>query len=251
MFAIGILCLLLSPILITLPLFNGCDSKHSASGSIQESLLNPSASTENDDSAEDEKRRVAAETAMLPTDNTIQMISGLDCWLLWIGVAALAGGGQLVSANVNQMCESLGALLQLAGRERERERERLCTPMICLRCDSAPAVDRAGLGGHRIRASGRRSVALCGGQRAWSHTRWLAERGHPPVSIGATDFQPVLRHRGHGTRPSVVFAGAWHGRAIYCRFHGSVRFWSGETLALLPSFPISACIAPLCCAVLL
>ena len=127
MFAIGILCLLLSPILITLPLFNGCDSKHSASGSIQESLLNPSASTENDDSAEDEKRRVAAETAMLPTDNTIQMISGLDCWLLWIGVAALAGGGQLVSANVNQMCESLGALLQLAGREREREREALYT----------------------------------------------------------------------------------------------------------------------------
>lgn len=66
---------------------------------------------EEDDNAEDEKRRVAAETAMLPMHNTIQMVSSVDCWLLWIGVAALAGGGQLVSANVNQMCESLGASL--------------------------------------------------------------------------------------------------------------------------------------------
>ena len=61
-----------------------------------------------DEDAEEEKRRVAGEAAMLPMENTAQMISSLNCWLLWIGVAALAGGGQLVSANVNQMCESLG-----------------------------------------------------------------------------------------------------------------------------------------------
>jgi nitrate/nitrite transporter NarK len=41
-FAIGILCLLLSPILITLPIFGGSSST-SSNGSIQESLLNPSA----------------------------------------------------------------------------------------------------------------------------------------------------------------------------------------------------------------
>lgn len=113
MFAIGIVCLLLSPITITLPIFDALDSRQRRSeSSIQESLLNPTAGAEDDDKA-DEKRRVAAENAMLPMHNTLKMISGVDCWLLWIGVAALAGGGQLVSANVNQMCESLGASLLL------------------------------------------------------------------------------------------------------------------------------------------
>ena len=108
-FAVGILCLLVSPALITLPVFSACDNRLQDEGSnIQESLLNASTDAQEADNAEDEKRRVAAERAMLPVHNTIQMVSGMDCWLLWIGAAALAGGGQLVSANVNQMCESLG-----------------------------------------------------------------------------------------------------------------------------------------------
>lgn len=108
-FAIGILCLLLSPILITLPAF---DDWGNTASSIQDTLLQPSIDAQQSDNAEDEKRRVAAEKAMLPTENSKQMVAGLDCWLLWIGVAALAGGGQLISANVNQMCESLGGSLQ-------------------------------------------------------------------------------------------------------------------------------------------
>eukprot|EP01046_Picozoa_sp_COSAG06_P096951 COSAG06_NODE_43058_length_375_cov_2.210145_1_plen_69_part_00 len=39
-----------------------------------------------DEDAEEEKRRVAGEAAMLPMENTAQMISSLNCWLLWIGV---------------------------------------------------------------------------------------------------------------------------------------------------------------------
>ena len=118
--------------LITIPC--GDTSGANGAGSIQESLLMKEGSSSESLVDEEEERRLAAEAADLPQKSMGQMLSTLNCWLLWIGVAyaipshaiqkstialsflrliacdsrALSGGGQLVSANVNQMCESLG-----------------------------------------------------------------------------------------------------------------------------------------------
>ena len=40
-------------------------------------------------------RRMAAEAAGLPQQTMVQMLRSLNCWLLWAGVAALSGGGQV------------------------------------------------------------------------------------------------------------------------------------------------------------
>jgi hypothetical protein len=100
-FAIGILCVLISPMLITLPF----GDTRSTAGSIQESLMSGKDGSTVD---EEEERRIAAEAVGLPQKTIGQMMGTMNCWLLWLGVASLSGGGQLVSANVNQMCESLG-----------------------------------------------------------------------------------------------------------------------------------------------
>ena len=45
----------------------------------------------------------------LPVElSTTQVVQTMDCWLLGLGAVCLWGGGQMVSVNVNQMCESLG-----------------------------------------------------------------------------------------------------------------------------------------------
>jgi hypothetical protein len=43
-----------------------------------------------------------------PELSTTQVVQTVDCWLLGLGAVCLWGGGQMVSVNVNQMCESLG-----------------------------------------------------------------------------------------------------------------------------------------------
>ena len=80
----------------------------------------------------------------------------------------------------------------------------------------------------RLWARSRCSVSLRRGEWPWSYPRWLAERGHPPGSIGAAASQPLLCHCDHGTRPSAVLAGAWNSWAVRRCVSGRIFFWSSE-----------------------
>ena len=49
-----------------------------------------------------------SETVELPELSTTKVVQTPECWLLGLGAVCLWGGGQMVSVNVNQMCESFG-----------------------------------------------------------------------------------------------------------------------------------------------
>ena len=73
--------------------------------------LQPLGAIERDDDGAVQPRggiRSTNDGVQLPDLSTMQVLQTPECWLLGLGAVCLWGGGQMVSINVNQMCESLG-----------------------------------------------------------------------------------------------------------------------------------------------